>query len=127
MVQLEASTGFVIHSTATTAESLREKIAALNFTVEIMSSVPETVQKQVSTTTPSPVVPNSISFSTKDQKITFNQSGPVESCALKIGGMTCASCVNNIEKTISKVAGVETILVSLMSGRANVTYTKGQG
>ena len=125
MVQLEASTGFVIHSTATTAESLREKIAALNFTVEIMSSVPETVQKQVST--PSPVVPSSISFSTKDQKITFNQSGPVESCALKIGGMTCASCVNNIEKTISKVAGVETILVSLMSGRANVTYTKGQG
>ena len=70
-----------------------------------------------------PVVPNSVSFSKNDEKVTFNGSGPVENCALKIGGMTCASCVNNIEKTISKVPGVETILVSLMSGRANVTYT----
>ena len=45
LVQLEASTGFVIHSTSTTAETLREKIAALNFKVEVMSSVPHHLPK----------------------------------------------------------------------------------
>ena len=45
LVQLEASTGFVIHSTSTTSETLREKIAALNFKVEVMSSVPHHLPK----------------------------------------------------------------------------------
>ena len=37
LVQLEASTGFVIHSAHVTAETIRAKIAALNFQVEGMS------------------------------------------------------------------------------------------
>ena len=38
---MEASTGFVIHSTLVEAEALRKKISDLNFEVEIMSSVPD--------------------------------------------------------------------------------------
>ena len=40
--------------------------------------------------------------------------GSTSKCALKIGGMTCASCVNNIERTIGKIDGVHSILVSFI-------------
>ena len=54
-------------------------------------------------------------------KIYPNQ-GQSEKCSIKVVGMTCASCVNNIEKNISKEAGVYSILVSLMSARADVIF-----
>ena len=117
----------------------RTKIADLNFTVEIMSSVPDdSIRIQTDSPIPKPVIPNGspkgsssspssspnmvVSYKKSDpENVTFNV-GETEKCTLKIGGMTCASCVNNIEKNISKVHGVNSILVSLMSGRGNVTF-----
>ncbi|KAH9495203.1 ATPase Cu transporting protein 7A [Bulinus truncatus] len=46
----------------------------------------------------------------------------LEKCFLKISGMTCASCVATIEKNVSKMDGINKILVSLMAQRAEVTY-----
>ena len=46
---------------------------------------------------------------------TVNVSFPVT-------GMTCASCVNRVEKAISKVAGVERAAVNLATERATVSY-----
>ncbi|XP_055894274.1 copper-transporting ATPase 1-like isoform X2 [Biomphalaria glabrata] len=45
-----------------------------------------------------------------------------EKCYLNVSGMTCASCVASIEKTVGKMEGVHKILVSLMAQRAEVTY-----
>ena len=39
-----------------------------------------------------------------------------------VTGMTCASCVNRVEKAIGKVAGVEQAAVNLATERATVTY-----
>ena len=52
----------------------------------------------------------------------YPNQGQSEKCSIKVVGMTCASCVNNIEKNISKEAGVYSILVSLMSARADVIF-----
>jgi len=41
---------------------------------------------------------------------------------LRIGGMTCASCVRHVERALSKVAGVETASVNLATERATVSY-----
>ncbi len=41
---------------------------------------------------------------------------------LPIEGMTCASCVRRIEKTLSKVSGVDTVNVNLATEEARVTY-----
>jgi len=41
---------------------------------------------------------------------------------LKVAGMTCQGCVRGIEKKLSKVAGVESALVDLGTGRATVEY-----
>ena len=108
-VQLEASTGFVIHSDLVTLDLLKSKIEKLNFTVEIVSSVAD---QSVQPKTPSPVVPPSLkALGSKNVTITYRKSEPekvefhtknTEKCTLKIGGMTCASCVNNIEKGSTK-------------------------
>ncbi|MBZ3890612.1 Copper-transporting ATPase 2 [Sciurus carolinensis] len=45
-----------------------------------------------------------------------------QKCFLQIKGMTCASCVSNIERNLQKEAGVLSVLVALMSGKAEVKY-----
>ena len=40
--------------------------------------------------------------------------------SLDIEGMTCASCVNRVEKALLKVPGVETASVNLATERATV-------
>lgn len=44
------------------------------------------------------------------------------SVTLEIGGMTCASCVNRIERKLKKVEGVEVATVNLATERGTVTF-----
>ena len=122
-VQLEASTGFVIHSNIVTTDILAQKIRELNFQVELSSTVETDPLKHPPKAVPKPILPEILNLSSKksQEQKTFSSEAS-EKCTLKVGGMTCASCVNNIEKGVSKVDGVSSILVSLMSGRANVVF-----
>jgi Cu+-exporting ATPase len=54
--------------------------------------------------------------------ITHSQAG--DSCVLDIGGMTCAACVNRIEKTLSRVDGVAAATVNLAAETATVEYDR---
>uniref|UniRef100_A0A286XEV6 Copper-transporting ATPase 2 n=1 Tax=Cavia porcellus TaxID=10141 RepID=A0A286XEV6_CAVPO len=45
-----------------------------------------------------------------------------QKCFLQIKGMTCASCVSHIERNLQKEAGILSVLVALMSGKAEVKY-----
>ncbi|MGI8477865.1 MAG: heavy metal translocating P-type ATPase [Thermomicrobiales bacterium] len=49
-------------------------------------------------------------------------SATVGEATLPIEGMTCASCVRNIERALAKVPGVETASVNLATERASVTF-----
>lgn len=57
-----------------------------------------------------------ISKQTKDNQVT----GDVAS--FEVRGMTCASCVNSIEKAVGAQHGVQSIKVSLLAERATVEY-----
>ncbi|KRZ59389.1 Copper-transporting ATPase 1 [Trichinella nativa] len=50
------------------------------------------------------------------------QQQEFERCTLAIEGMTCASCVANIERNLMNVDGISKVLVSLIAGKADVTY-----
>ncbi|XP_053721853.1 copper-transporting ATPase 2 isoform X2 [Synchiropus splendidus] len=43
-------------------------------------------------------------------------------CFIYVTGMTCASCVANIERSLMKQKGIIAVLVSLMAGKAEVKY-----
>ncbi|XP_012713019.2 copper-transporting ATPase 1 [Fundulus heteroclitus] len=43
-------------------------------------------------------------------------------CYIQIGGMTCASCVSNIERNLKNEAGIYSVLVALMASKAEVRY-----
>ncbi|KAF7650626.1 hypothetical protein LDENG_00122730 [Lucifuga dentata] len=46
----------------------------------------------------------------------------VQKCFIRVTGMTCASCVANIEQNLLKHKGIISVLVSLMAGKAEVKY-----
>jgi Cu+-exporting ATPase len=46
----------------------------------------------------------------------------LEKCFLHISGMTCSSCVANIERHLLKVQGISSVLVALMAQKAEVKY-----
>ncbi|XP_005952075.1 copper-transporting ATPase 2 isoform X2 [Haplochromis burtoni] len=45
-----------------------------------------------------------------------------QKCFICVTGMTCASCVSNIERNLLKHRGILSVLVSLMAGKAEVKY-----
>ena len=50
----------------------------------------------------------------------------VETVTLELQGMTCASCVNRIERKVKKVPGVEKASVNLATEEGSFTYTTEQ-
>ncbi|XP_053129935.1 copper-transporting ATPase 1 isoform X2 [Hemicordylus capensis] len=43
-------------------------------------------------------------------------------CYIQVTGMTCASCVANIERNLKREDGISSVLVALMAGKAEVRY-----
>ncbi|XP_065185852.1 copper-transporting ATPase 2-like [Sycon ciliatum] len=50
---------------------------------------------------------------------------PSSLCRLKVTGMTCASCVGNIERALTQRPGIHSVVVGLMNERADVKYDRG--
>src|SRR5215218_2809162 len=70
-----------------------------------------------------------ISQDQSGQAMTTNLSSPTPTTVdvtFPVTGMTCASCVNRVEKAIGKVAGVERAAVNLATERATVQYDPRQ-
>ncbi|KAF9132342.1 hypothetical protein BGW39_000363 [Mortierella sp. 14UC] len=53
-------------------------------------------------------------------------NGPFKSAQLSIQGMTCASCVASIEKTLKSTPGLVSIKVALLAERATIEYIEGE-
>ncbi|XP_013413564.1 copper-transporting ATPase 1-like isoform X2 [Lingula anatina] len=56
------------------------------------------------------------------RKVDTVEEDDLEKCHLHVSGMTCASCVANIERNLLKVPGISSVLVALMAQKAEVKY-----
>ncbi|PSN45245.1 Copper-transporting ATPase 1 [Blattella germanica] len=74
-----------------------------------------------------PVLTNPQDLCSAIEDMGFDASLPLSvdsaTCKLHVEGMTCNSCVNNIESVVSEKPGVQTVKVDLESKEAVVTFT----
>jgi P-type Cu+ transporter len=56
---------------------------------------------------------------------THPASGPIESCAIPVSGMTCAACSARVQRSLERTPGVSSANVNLMTGTATVDYDPG--
>ncbi len=71
---------------------------------------------------------NAAQISPADLAAAIERAGydvPSEMLELKIGGMTCASCVSRVEQALSQSSGVTQALVNLATEKAQVTGKRG--
>uniref|UniRef100_A0A9J8BEV5 Copper-transporting ATPase 2 n=1 Tax=Cyprinus carpio carpio TaxID=630221 RepID=A0A9J8BEV5_CYPCA len=62
---------------------------------------------------------------TTDEIPSGSEDRETRKCFVHVTGMTCASCVTNIEKNLLKHKGIKSVLVALMAGKAEVKYDPG--
>ncbi|KAL1022047.1 hypothetical protein UPYG_G00021540 [Umbra pygmaea] len=51
-----------------------------------------------------------------------SEEGKVQKCFIHVTGLTCASCVANIERNLLNHKGIISVLVALIAGKAEVKY-----
>ncbi|XP_014901034.1 copper-transporting ATPase 1 [Poecilia latipinna] len=106
----------------TSPEELKEAIEDMGFD----AFLPETNSLQPAS---DPILPRSPCVQKKNfdselrSDTLLGSTGAMPSkCYIQIGGMTCASCVSNIERNLKNEAGIYSVLVALMASKAEVRY-----
>lgn len=104
----------------TTPEELREAIEDMGFDAflpETNSLLPES---NVNPSKPPSLVKD---FNNDIHKENTCNKEASSKCYIHIGGMTCASCVANIERNLKNEPGIFSVLVALMASKAEVRYS----
>ncbi|XP_069603345.1 copper-transporting ATPase 1 [Ranitomeya imitator] len=61
-------------------------------------------------------------FSKESPEPRNQETRTTNKCFIQVSGMTCASCVANIERNLRREDGINSVLVALMAGKAEVRY-----
>uniref|UniRef100_A0A671KPU1 Copper-transporting ATPase 2 n=1 Tax=Sinocyclocheilus anshuiensis TaxID=1608454 RepID=A0A671KPU1_9TELE len=113
-VNLQEKKGIVtFDSSLTSPEELRAAIEDMGFEAQMSSDL-----KQSHTSKSSPIE------ITRDNPC-VSEDRETRKCFVHVTGMTCASCVANIEKNLLKHKGIKSVFVALMAGKAEVKYDPG--
>uniref|UniRef100_A0A803XZ06 Copper-transporting ATPase 1 n=1 Tax=Meleagris gallopavo TaxID=9103 RepID=A0A803XZ06_MELGA len=121
-VSLANSNGIIEYDPLQTCpEDLRSSIENMGFD----ASLPEKTELPVGVTqsTPKEQLESTMPTSKMLQSIVAKQeSKSLSKCYVQVTGMTCASCVANIERNLRREDGIHSVLVALMAGKAEVRY-----
>lgn len=107
----------------TTPEELRAAIEEMGFDAflpETNSLVPVKSPPSIRSSLSSPAL-----STIKEKELESDSEAATNThskCFIQIGGMTCASCVANIERNLKNEHGIHSVLVALMASKAEVRY-----
>ncbi|XP_036988092.2 copper-transporting ATPase 1 isoform X1 [Artibeus jamaicensis] len=124
LVSLANSNGTVEYDPLVTSpETLRKAIEDMGFD----ATLPDTNEPLVVIAQPSSEMPHltpTNEFHTKMMTPIHDKEDVKTSskCYIQVTGMTCASCVANIERNLRREEGIYSVLVALMAGKAEVRY-----
>ncbi|XP_053555306.1 copper-transporting ATPase 1 isoform X2 [Bombina bombina] len=107
---------------ATNPDTIRESIEDMGFDATLPGIQPESAL-EIPLKTPlsnSRHPKNQYSKETSVQSKDENRT--TSKCFIQVNGMTCASCVANIERNLRREDGIYSVLVALMAGKAEVRY-----
>uniref|UniRef100_A0A667HYG1 Copper-transporting ATPase 1 n=1 Tax=Lynx canadensis TaxID=61383 RepID=A0A667HYG1_LYNCA len=106
----------------TSPETLREAIEDMGFDAAL-SDTNEPLVIIAQTSSEVPLLTSTNEFYTKTMTpIHDGEVKPSSKCYIQVTGMTCASCVANIERNLRREEGIYSVLVALMAGKAEVRY-----
>ncbi|KAI6049558.1 copper-transporting ATPase 1 isoform X2 [Marmota monax] len=122
-VSLANSNGTVEYDPLLTSpETLREAIEDMGFD----AALSDTNEPLVVIAQPSSEIPPLSSTIELNKTMTLvhnkEEAKTSSKCYIQVTGMTCASCVANIERNLRREEGIYSVLVALMAGKAEVRY-----
>ncbi|XP_072524090.1 copper-transporting ATPase 1 [Salminus brasiliensis] len=114
---------FEYDSLVTTPEELRAAIEEMGFDAFLPETNSLVLVKSPPSIRSSPSSPALSTIKEKEVESDSEQATNRNSkCFIQIGGMTCASCVSNIERNLKNEHGIYSVLVALMASKAEVRY-----
>lgn len=107
----------------TSPETLREAIEDLGFDASL-SDTNEPLVVIAQSSSEMPLLTSTNEFNSKMMTPVHDKEETKTSskCYIQVTGMTCASCVANIERNLRREEGIYSVLVALMAGKAEVRY-----
>ncbi|RVE75064.1 hypothetical protein OJAV_G00013030 [Oryzias javanicus] len=125
-VSLKQETGTIsFDPRLTEPEQLRAAVEDMGFDASLREPERTTQNHEKSRPGDTYLQPQTGTASNHDSGPQANSKTEVKKCFVLVAGMTCASCVANIEKHVLKHRGIVSVLVSLMAGKAEVKYDSG--
>lgn len=109
----------------TTPEELREAIEDMGFDAflpETNSLLPEPDRGLNKSSSQAPAKDKELDNDLHKETAQGRHGDTHSKCYIQIGGMTCASCVANIERNLKNETGIYSVLVALMASKAEVRY-----
>ncbi|KAK7922857.1 hypothetical protein WMY93_009759 [Mugilogobius chulae] len=107
----------------TTPEELRAAIEDMGFDAFLPETNSLLPQSTVNVSkSPSPASLKDMNNEILKENTLENNKDVYTKCYIQIGGMTCASCVANIERNLKNESGIYSVLVALMASKAEVRY-----
>ncbi|XP_014721452.1 copper-transporting ATPase 1 isoform X2 [Equus asinus] len=107
----------------TSPETLRKAIEDMGFDATL-SDTNEPLVVIAQPSSEMPLLTSTNEFCPKTMTPTHDKEEAKTSskCYIQVTGMTCASCVANIERNLRREEGIYSVLVALMAGKAEVRY-----